>query len=51
MLPVLFFVLLLLALVCFVASAFQVHAARFNLLSLGAALWVTVPLIQALQRL
>lgn len=48
---VLFFILLLLALVCFIASASNKVATRFNLLSAGAALWVLVPLIQVLQKL
>lgn len=48
---VLFFILLLLALVCFAAAAFQVHASRINLLGLGLALWVAVPFIQTLQKL
>lgn len=51
MLPVLFFVLLLLALVCFIAGALQVHTRRIDLLCVGAALWVSVPLIQTLQKL
>lgn len=47
----LYFVLLLLALVCFVASTFAVNAPRINLMSLGLALWVAVPFIQTLQKL
>lgn len=48
---VLFFILLLLALVCFVLSAFQVHGPRVYLVGLGLALWVAVPFISALQKL
>lgn len=45
---VLYFVLLLLAVVCFVASAFQVNATRLNLLALGLALFAAVPFIKSL---
>lgn len=48
---VLFFVLLLLALVCFLASAFNVSASRLTLISLGLALCVAVPLIKTLLKL
>lgn len=48
---VLYFVLFLLALVCFVASAFQVNSPKIYLLGFGLALWVAVPLIQQMQRL
>lgn len=48
---VLYFVLLLLALVCFVAAAVGVRSPRVELLALGLALWVAVPFLQALQRL
>lgn len=47
----LYFVLLLLSLVCFVVSTKQVHVAKFNLLGLGLALFVAVPFIQTLQKL
>lgn len=44
---VLCFVLLLVALICFVAAAFGV-VARVNLVALGLAFWVAVPLLQSL---
>jgi hypothetical protein len=47
---VLYLILFLLALVCFVASAFQVHSPRVYLVSLGLALWVAAPFIQTLQK-
>ena len=47
----LYFVLLLLALVCFVAAASGKVASRFNLVAVGLALWVAVPLVQTLQKL
>lgn len=47
----LFFILYLLAAICFVASAFQVHSPRLYLVGLGLAFWVTAPLIQTLQKL
>lgn len=47
----LYFVLLLLALVCFVVAAFNVVSARVNLVALGLAFWVAVPFIQMLQKL
>lgn len=48
---VLMFVLLLLAIVCFVASAIHVSSPRLNLVALGLAFWVAVPLITTLQKL
>lgn len=48
---VLYFVLLLLALVCFVLSAFQVNTPKFYLIGFGLAFWVAVPLVQTFQRL
>jgi len=48
---VLFLILLLLALVCFVASAFQVHSPKLHLISLGLAFWVAVPFIQIVSKL
>jgi hypothetical protein len=42
---ILFLVLLIAAFLCFLAATFNV-AARINLLALGFALWVLVPLIQ-----
>jgi hypothetical protein len=43
---VLYFILLLLAVVAFVAAAFQVAATKVNLIALGLALAFAVPLIQ-----
>lgn len=48
---VLFFVLLLLALVCFVAVASGKVTSRHNLTALGLAFWVLVSLIQVFQKL
>ena len=48
---VLYFILLLLALVCFVASCLRVSSPRVELVALGLAFWVAVPFIQTLQRL
>lgn len=48
---VLYFILLLLALVCFLVEAFGRNRFTFSLVALGLALWVAVPLIQTLQRL
>lgn len=48
---VLYFVLLLLACVCFVLSAIQVNSPKIYLLGVGLALWVAVPLVQTLQKL
>jgi hypothetical protein len=45
---VLFFGLLLLALVCFVAAASGKVATKFNLVAVGLAFWVLVELLQAL---
>lgn len=42
---VLYFILLLLALVCFVADGLKVVVTRVNLSALGLAFWVLVPLI------
>lgn len=43
---VLYFVLFLLALVCFVAATFQMYTSKLNLLALGLALAVAVFTIQ-----
>lgn len=48
---VLYFVLLLLALVCFVAAASGRVVTKYNLMALGLALWVAVPLIIQLRHL
>lgn len=48
---VLYFVLYLLALVCFIASAFQVSARKVNLLAFGLAFFVAVPMLQQLRLL
>lgn len=47
----LYLVLLILSLVCFAVAAFGVVVDRVNLLALGLAFWVLVPLIQVAQRL
>lgn len=55
----LFFLLLLAALICFVLAAFasnrgdglgRLHS-RINLVALGLAFWVTVPLVQTIRSL
>jgi hypothetical protein len=46
-----YFVLYLLALVCFALAAVQVHTSKVNLLGLGLAFFVAVPFLQTLQRL
>jgi hypothetical protein len=53
MLVTLYFVLYLLALLCFVATAFgrRVASPAVDLLALGLALWVLVELIRAAQAL
>lgn len=43
---VLYFALLLAAVVCFVAATFQVYGTKLNLMALGLALAFAVPLIQ-----
>jgi hypothetical protein len=48
---IVYFVLLLLALICFVLTAFGVQHSRVGLLALGLAFWVAVPLIHALRAL
>jgi hypothetical protein len=48
---VLFFVLLLLALICFAAAASGKVASKYNLVALGLALWVAVPFIETLTKL
>lgn len=48
---VFYMILLLLALVCFVAAAFRVASAKLELTALGLALFVAVPFIQTLQKL
>jgi hypothetical protein len=48
------FILYLAAFVCFLLAAFSVAAAwagRVNLIALGLALWIFVPLVNALQRI
>lgn len=50
-LTLLYFVLLLLAAVCFLLDAFVVSQRRVHLLALGLLLWVLVPLIQTAQGL
>lgn len=42
-------ILLLLAAACFVAAAFGWAGAKVNLLALGLAFWVAVPLIAAVK--
>ncbi len=47
---VIFLILLIAALVCFLIAAFAPsQPARVNLVALGLALWVLVPLIQTVQ--
>lgn len=48
---VLYFVLALLALVCFVAAALGVKSPRVELVALGLAFWVGIVFTQLLQRL
>lgn len=48
---VLYLILLILALACFVASAARVASARVNLMAAGLALWVLVPVIQVARNL
>ncbi len=43
---VLYFVLFLLAVVCFVAAAFQVYSSKLNLMALGLALATAVFVVQ-----
>lgn len=45
---VIYLVLLLLALVCFLVETFG-RSTRLNLLALGLAFWVTVPLLQVIR--
>lgn len=45
---VFYLILLLLALVCFILSAFQVNPTRIYLMGFGLAFWVAVPFIQTL---
>lgn len=47
---VLYFVLLLLAAVCFGLAAFAVPVQRVSPLALGLLFWVLVPLLQLLNR-
>jgi len=44
---VLTFLLLLLGLICFVLAAVGVSAARVNLIALGLAFWILIPLMGA----
>jgi hypothetical protein len=48
---ILFLILLLLALICFGVAASGRASARVNLVALGLAFWVAVPLIQTIQAL
>lgn len=48
---VVFLILLVLSLVCFVVAAAGRAPARVNLVALGLAFWVVVPLIQTIQAL
>lgn len=48
---VLYFILLLAALICFLLAAFGVRVGRVGLLPLGLAFWVAVPFLVALQGL
>jgi lipoprotein signal peptidase len=48
---VVFLILLLLSLVCFLVAASGRALAQVNLVALGLALWVAVPLIQTIQTL
>jgi hypothetical protein len=48
------FIFYLAAFLCFLLAAFSVAAAwagRVNLIALGLALWIFVPLVNALQRI
>jgi hypothetical protein len=48
------FIFYLAAFLCFLLAAFPTRAAwagRFNLIGLGLALWIFIPLINALRRL
>lgn len=45
------FLLLLAGFLCFLGVAFKVSVNKFELLGLGLALWILVPLIAAGQRL
>jgi endonuclease/exonuclease/phosphatase family metal-dependent hydrolase len=46
-----YMILLLLALVCFVAATFRTTSPKVELTALGLALFVAVPFIQTLQKL
>lgn len=48
---VLYFVLVLLALICFAVAASNRVAARVNLVALGLAFWISVEFIQRLKGL
>lgn len=48
---VVYLILLILAAACFVASAARVASTRVNLMALGLALWVLVPIIQVARNL
>ena len=48
---VIYALLLVAALVCFVLAAFNVVVGRVQLMALGLGFWVLVPLIQMLHRL
>jgi hypothetical protein len=48
------FILYLAAFLCFLLAAFSVggaFAARVNLIALGLAIWIFIPLVNALQRI
>jgi hypothetical protein len=45
------FLCYLLAFLCFLAAAFGVAASRVNLIGIGLALWVLVPLVNAVDAL
>lgn len=47
----LYFILLLIAFVCFLASAIQVSALPIRLVSFGLAFWVAVSMIQSLEKI
>lgn len=47
----LYFILLLVAVLCFIVGTKQSHLAKFNLVSLGLALAFAVPLIQTAHKL
>ena len=48
---VLFLILLIAGLACFLVAAFNLATVRVNLIALGLAFWILVPLIQTAQLL